>query len=273
MGVETEKKVRVVKPPALRPVVSVVGYREVSPNFVLGPRHLPRPNLIFVAEGRLLFKTEGEDERRLRRGDALLIYPQETHTLKRDTDAQTVVAYAHHEPVRNATWASGEYRIEPAPRRVTHTVNDPDMRELFRRAGDVFSAYTPYRDAMLEGIVREIWLRLAIYWLGQGQGHLSGRMRRMVRFLRRNMAEPVSRLDLADEFDLTPEHVNYLFKKELGTSPTAFVNRERIHRAYHLLHEGDLTVQEVAEQVGFNDQFYFSRMFKKIMGIPPSRVR
>lgn len=95
----------------------------------------------------------------------------------------------------------------------------------------------------------------------------------MVKYLKQHANGTVSRRDLARHFNMTPEHVNLLFRKELKATPTEIVNRERCHRAWQLLQNGELSVKEVADQVGFHDPFYFSRVFKKVFGVPPSSLR
>ena len=76
--------------------------------------------------------------------------------------------------------------------------------------------------------------------------------------------------DLAKAFGMTPEHVNAIFKREVGVSPGAFINRERVLKAYDLLVYEGLSVKETAFRTGFGDPFHFSKVFKKIMGMPPS---
>jgi AraC-like DNA-binding protein len=264
---------RVVSPIDVRPVVSVAAYREVPANFTVGPRRFPHPALIFLAEGEFLYVIEDEKERRLVAGEVLFLRPEQQHRLRGVSEGRAIAGSLHFEPFAKRLWRSGTYRMDPSPRRVTPTGNDPDLRDLFRRAAIVFRGYGVYRKAILQGIAREIWLRLAEYWSGRGEMHLTKRMRRMIRYLRRRLAEPVGRQNLAERFHLTPEHVNYLFKTELGTTPTTFVTRERVQWAYNLIHEEGLSVKEVAGRVGFSDPFYFSRTFKRIMGITPSEVR
>ena len=55
-------------------------------------------------------------------------------------------------------------------------------------------------------------------------------------------------------------------------SPSAVINRERAARAYQLIDREGLSVAESALAVGFQDPFYFSRVFKQIYTIPPSQV-
>jgi AraC-like DNA-binding protein len=126
--------------------------------------------------------------------------------------------------------------------------------------------------SLVQAIAREILIRLARRWAGDTAGGVTPRMERMMSWLRAHLEESVSRQDLAREFALTPEYVNALFKKELGITPTQFIHRERVLRASRHMQSRGLSVKQAAARVGFNDPSYFSKVFKRIMGVPPSRI-
>ena len=67
-----------------------------------------------------------------------------------------------------------------------------------------------------------------------------------------------------------PNYISTKFKEETGVSVIEFLNGIRLERAYSLLESVDLSCQQVALSVGFNDQFYFSKCFKKKYGFPPN---
>ena len=77
---------------------------------------------------------------------------------------------------------------------------------------------------------------------------------------------------LAARCALSPGYFRKLFKDVTGFSPLAYTNRLRIIRAVALLQQGS-PVGTAAERVGIYDLNYFSRLFKKIMGIAPSAMR
>lgn len=64
-----------------------------------------------------------------------------------------------------------------------------------------------------------------------------------------------------------------LFRNEYGSSPTQYVIQLRMSTAARLIEEGHMSVSEVAEFVGYEDVFYFSRLFKKHFSVSPSRYR
>ena len=64
-----------------------------------------------------------------------------------------------------------------------------------------------------------------------------------------------------------------LFQKETGHAPLAYQLETRINRARVLLQQTDLSVTEIAQQTGFANVFYFSKMFSKRAGQTPSACR
>ena len=84
---------------------------------------------------------------------------------------------------------------------------------------------------------------------------------------------PISRWQIADEVHVSEDYLTRVFKRELGLSPWDYLNRYRVWLAGTLLRNTGMSVNEVAEATGFQDQAYFCRVFKKIRGYSPSRSR
>ncbi len=63
------------------------------------------------------------------------------------------------------------------------------------------------------------------------------------------------------------------FKKEFNDSPTNYINNRRLDKAKELLSITDLSISEIAYEIGFKDSLYFTRLFKKKTGIPPTTYR
>ena len=80
--------------------------------------------------------------------------------------------------------------------------------------------------------------------------------------------------DLASAQELSPNYFRKIFKAYTGTSPVDHLNRIRVLKALELLREQkNLSIGDVAEQVGIYDANYFSRFFKKHIGFSPSHFR
>ena len=72
---------------------------------------------------------------------------------------------------------------------------------------------------------------------------------------------------------LSSRRFNDLFKGVFGITPNRYIVLRRIEQAKRMLETKSLTVTEVAELCGFSDVYYFSKVFKQICGIPPSKLK
>ena len=69
------------------------------------------------------------------------------------------------------------------------------------------------------------------------------------------------------------QHVIRLFRKHLQTTPVGYINRTKVLHAIDLLRNTELSVKEIAYELGFEDPNYFSRLFKKEEKMSPGDTR
>ena len=75
---------------------------------------------------------------------------------------------------------------------------------------------------------------------------------------------------LAEKFFLNEHYFCHFFKDATGQSPISFINRFRIEKAATLLNNTDIPITQIATNVGFEDPNYFTRTFKKYLGVTPT---
>lgn len=98
-------------------------------------------------------------------------------------------------------------------------------------------------------------------------------VKRAIVYLGEHATTSVSRWQLADAVNVSEDYLTRIFRKEIGLSPWDYLNRHRIYLATNLLKQSTLTINEVANQTGFQDQAYFCRVFRKIKGMAPTKIR
>ncbi|WP_105619252.1 AraC family transcriptional regulator [Vallitalea okinawensis] len=79
--------------------------------------------------------------------------------------------------------------------------------------------------------------------------------------------------DLSNHLNLNRSYLYTIFKEELNLSPQQYIINFRINKAVELLNNQELTIAEVARSVGYQDQFIFSKTFKKQKGLSPKIYR
>ena len=93
--------------------------------------------------------------------------------------------------------------------------------------------------------------------------------RRLDEYIQENLAQNLTLADMAQVINMSTSHLTRLFKQSQGISLYQYVIQCRIARAKQLLKHKQLTIAEIAVQVGFNDQSHFSHHFKRQVGVTP----
>lgn len=98
-------------------------------------------------------------------------------------------------------------------------------------------------------------------------------MERVIQYINAHFSEPIDRERLAAYANLSPSYFSTVFKQQTGYSPVQYVNKVRIDQAKQLLRSTALPIAEVSSHVGFEDSFYFARLFSKATGFSPRDYR
>jgi len=91
--------------------------------------------------------------------------------------------------------------------------------------------------------------------------------------MRQNYTENITLTDLAKKYNISISHLSNLIKEELHLPYSEYITSKRIQKAKELLTDENLSIEEIAERVGYGDYFYFTKVFKKNCGISPSKYR
>jgi len=140
-------------------------------------------------------------------------------------------------------------------------VNDPfDLDDSYLAAQQIF---------------RETSRRRPLAFFGQrieSEGRLNYKQQAIANvqeYIRHNLDKKLSLHDMAAIFNFSPNYLSQLFAKYSGEGLVEYITSERIKAAKEMLKKGTGPIYEIAEKLGFENAFYFSKVFKKVEGISP----
>lgn len=105
---------------------------------------------------------------------------------------------------------------------------------------------------------------------GETETSLSARAKQ---YIRRECTSPIGIADVAASLKVSQSHLSRQFYAETGTKPMDYLTRARLDKAVDLLTAGERSVQEVGAACGFSSANYFSKFFKRHMGMTPVAFR
>ena len=256
----------------LDPIVRICNYFQVDSGAHWGWRIIPDYEFILIVSGKFIFQTK-EMRVEISKGELLCIKPLQSHYFAHLPDCGTgVIACIHSDPPDSA---SQKYRPLPEVKTLTDISTDFDFfNSAFAFAARKFGYKDNLNITLQQSIVKTIWLALAeLSGTGATNKKLSPPTEQIIEWINNNIEKKITRKDIAEKFIYTPEHINYLFRNELGASTSQFINRQKVLKAFNLIRTNGFSVKEAAAAMGFSDQYHFSKVFKKIIGKNPSEYK
>ncbi|MBN2861132.1 MAG: response regulator [Sphaerochaetaceae bacterium] len=104
-------------------------------------------------------------------------------------------------------------------------------------------------------------------------GKYSYIIQRAINYIKKNYYENISLLNVANHVEVSRSYLSFLFKHELGVNFSSFLTETRINQAKVLLSKSNMKIYEVAEDVGFDSPYYFSKVFKEVSGLTCKEYR
>lgn len=103
--------------------------------------------------------------------------------------------------------------------------------------------------------------------------HIDARVQRVLEYIGDHLSQPMALDDLAHAASLSEAHLCRLFREQVGLTPMQCVEERRLTRAAEMLQLTPRPIADIAREVGYDDPFYFSNRFKKMMGVGPRGYR
>jgi AraC family transcriptional activator of pobA len=137
-----------------------------------------------------------------------------------------------------------------------------------------------FRQTITQSMVTALIYQLAAVYLSMEKFNLIRHSARSIeitktfkQILRRNFKSMKKPSAFAVQMNITVSHLNDTVRTVTGFPVTYYIQQELMREAQRLLFHSDCTVKEIADELGFEDDKYFNRLFSKVIGISPGAFR
>ena len=142
----------------------------------------------------------------------------------------------------------------------------------------VYELFNPTADAQWDRLLLKAYLQEILVDLFEPErrirkGYQAACVGKFIAYVNENLHTDIDVAAIAKTYGFTPNYFRTLFKRATRLTPYDYIQRKRIDKSKVKLDLTSDSVQDIAFQVGFNDPYYFSKVFKKNVGMTPSEYR
>ena len=204
-------------------------------------------------------------------------YPKEKSILSYNRD--TILLSFSFDGIHHKKLISDANIISGSPSSSANIYNFDEIIKIYHELLDMYPEAAPIDPPpILTQITSKQYLYRALHCLENDNiVHLDTSRRKLLvdaeSYMRNHFQEEITIEDISKSLSVNRRYLYKLFKKYSGISPKQYLNNIRISRATELLSNSDLSIMQIAEEVGYKDPLQFSTFFKKQTGFSPKKYR
>lgn len=259
--------------------VLFAGESQTEPLHRIGPKVVDYYLLHHVVAGKGTFRS-GEFASSLQSGHTFLIYPNRLFDYVSDADepwryrwvafagtmAQHLIREAGLTPERPVVFTRAGRTPERQCRLIFEAFRSRDVSASLAAAGHLHLLFAALRKAAAADSPPGQLLR--------PDSHADELVRQIIGYMSTQYAEPITIEGMAESIGYNRAYLSRLFKRHTGLAPATFLTKLRIDNGRRLLRERlELTVEQIASSVGFQDALYFSKQFRRWYAQSPTDYR
>jgi AraC-like DNA-binding protein len=257
--------------------VLFAGESQTKPQHHIGPKVVDYYLFHHVISGKGTFRT-GEFEAELAAGDSFLIHPSQLfHYVSDEEDpwryrwvafagtlSDSLIAEAGLGPDHPVVHSGGDKSPGDRCRSIYEAFRGRGSSASLTASGHLHLLFASLHEASANGTSSAL----------RPDSHSEELVRQVVGYLSTQYAEPVTIEGMAETLGYNRAYLSRLFKQHTSLSPVTFLTKLRIDHGRRLLRERpELTVEQIASSVGFQDALYFSKQFRRWYGQSPTDYR
>jgi len=225
--------------------------------------------LIYLTEGHGSFKGHDSGWRRVSAGDVLVLFPGIWHDYHPSPETGWTERWILLNGDLANHWCMHDVLSVDFP--VLHVGVHDEIVERFDRVLEIGRDCPPFANQIQSGVSMEILALIMKFYQSRNKHseQAAPTIESALRYIGKNWAQEIDFEALAKKLGVGYRQFRRLFQEATGLAPHQYLLNLRLNQAKRLL--GSLPVAEVAARVGFADPLYFSRLFKRKVGVAPTR--
>lgn len=275
----------------INPFIRIGKVHTLESGFKTNIRYIQHYQLHYIFEGRGHFHINGKDYT-AERGDFCIWGPGQKHIIASSPKEPITIAGVQFDFTRN--FADKNYipissNKENFDIKSIHELikfknfkgfqhkikirNYIEAEEILKNLCNYYEQIGKYSEEKAAAQLKIFFLLVAEEINKNIKGKNKEKKMKIIEYIKKNYDNEISNKKLAREFGYHPVHLNRIIKEITGLSLHQYIIKQRINEAAHLLQNSHLSIGEISEKVGYDNHQYFSRLFKKKVGHPPSYFR
>lgn len=250
-----------------------VGYQKCEPDYQWGPGVRDHYCIHHILSGSGVYST-GKVSVRLSAGDTFILFPGTELQYQADSEEPWEYCWAGFmgadaaSIIRNTDF-SRDMPYIPGGRIPEEEIRD-GMEQIYLSKGNTYESAVAMAGKLYSLLA--VFMHYAEKPEPEKDAHVTY-VEKALTYIETNYSYPVTVEDIAYYVGISRSHLFRSFQHYMSRSPKEYLTEYRIKQACHLLRETDLSVSAIAYSVGFENNLYFSKAFRKQKGLSPSEYR
>ena len=250
-----------------------VGYQKCEPEYQWGPRIRNHYCIDHILSGSGIYTT-GKVSVRLSAGDTFILFPGVELQYQADKDEPWEYCWAGFMGTDAASIIRNTGFSKETPYILKGTIPEEEIRngldEIYQNKGNTYESSVAMAGRLYSLLA--VFMHYAQRTEPEKDSHVMY-VEKAMSYIETNYSYPITVEDIAYYVGISRSHLFRSFQNYMRKSPKDYLSGYRIRQACHLLRETDLSVSTIAYSVGFENNLYFSKAFRKQKGMSPSEYR
>lgn len=225
--------------------------------------------MVYVSRGEGRYYSSPETSVKVSTGDIIMLFPGVWHRYGPSEGGEWDEYWAIFNGDYMKMLERKGFFTGDAP--LLHPGCDNALMKMFIDLLEISAHQLPGFQKELAAGLMKIFARIQFLLLAKKRKRQFSVMDKIIMQIENDCSEDIDFAGMASGMNMSYAHFRRTFRETAGSAPHQYQLNARINRAKELLAGGQYTVKQTADMLGFHDQYYFSRVFRKKTGIAPSR--